>query len=139
MMYFADAAQWESWLAEHHQSEGEAWVRIAKKGSGIASVTIEQALQACLCYGWIDSQRKSYDEHHYLQRFSPRRKGSPWSQMNVERVQELTAAGRMRPAGLAQVAAAQANGRWAAARTTRRDVAIPPDRAAATAFDERVR
>jgi uncharacterized protein YdeI (YjbR/CyaY-like superfamily) len=131
MMHFADAAQWESWLAEHHQAEGGAWLKIAKKGSAVATVTAVQALQVALCYGWIDSQRKSYDEHCFLQRYSRRRKASPWSRENVERVQALTAAGRMRPPGLAQVAAAQADGRWAAAYPAQRNTTLPPDLAQA--------
>ncbi|WP_207929353.1 hypothetical protein, partial [Actinomadura sp. 6K520] len=119
MMHFADAAQWEAWLAANHQSDGGAWLKIAKKGSAATSVTIGEALDVALCYGWIDSQRKSYDEHFYLQRYSRRRKGSPWSRVNVERVEALTEAGRMRPPGLAQVAAARADGRWDAAYTGR--------------------
>jgi uncharacterized protein YdeI (YjbR/CyaY-like superfamily) len=131
MMHFADAAQWESWLAELHEAEGGVWLKIAKKGSAVASVTAVQALEVALCYGWIDSQRKSYDEHCFLQRYSRRRKGSPWSRVNVERVEALTAAGRMRPPGLAEVAAAQADGRWAAAYTAQRNATVPPDLAEA--------
>ncbi|QXJ26752.1 YdeI/OmpD-associated family protein [Actinomadura graeca] len=132
-MRFADAAEWESWLAEHHEDEGGVWLRIAKKGAEETSVTIAQALDVALCYGWIDSQRKSLDEHGYLQRYSRRRKGSPWSRVNVEKVEALTAAGRMRPPGLAEVAAAQADGRWAAAYTAQREATVPPDLAAALA------
>ncbi|WP_425582307.1 YdeI/OmpD-associated family protein, partial [Streptosporangium carneum] len=109
MMHFEDAAQWESWLAEHHGTEGGVWLRIARKGSAEALITIEQALEVALCHGWIDSHRKACDERSFLQRYSRRRKGSPWSQVNIERVEALTAAGRMRPPGLAEVAAAQAD------------------------------
>jgi uncharacterized protein YdeI (YjbR/CyaY-like superfamily) len=133
MMNFADAAQWESWLAGHHEAEGGVWLKIAKKGSAAASVTVVQALEVALCYGWIDSHRKSYDEHCFLQRYSRRRKGSPWSRVNVERVEALTSAGRMRPPGLAEVAAAQADGRWAAAYPGQRDASVPPDLAEALA------
>lgn len=135
MMRFADAAAWESWLAEHHQTAGGAgvWLQIAKKGSPVTTVTIQEALDVALCYGWIDSHRKSYDQHCFLQRYSRRRKASPWSQINVERVEALTAAGRMRPPGLAQVAAAQADGRWAAAYTAQRNTTVPPDLAEALA------
>jgi uncharacterized protein YdeI (YjbR/CyaY-like superfamily) len=133
MMHFKDAAEWESWLAEHHQADGGAWLKIAKKGSAEALITIKQSLEVALCYGWIDSHRKSYDEHCFLQRYSRRRKGSPWSRVNVERVQALTTAGRMRPPGLAQVAAAQADGRWAAAYTAQRNATVPPDLAEALA------
>ncbi|MFD1326090.1 YdeI/OmpD-associated family protein [Micromonospora sonneratiae] len=133
MMHFEDAAGWQSWLADHHESQTEAWLKIAKKGSPGVSVTSEQALEVSLCHGWIDSHRRSYDEHFFLQRYSPRRKGSPWSRVNVERVEKLTAAGRMRPAGLAQVAAAQSDGRWAAAYTAQRNATVPTDLAEALA------
>lgn len=133
MMHFADGAEWESWLAEHYQDEGGVWLKIAKKGSAATSVTIGEALDGALCYGWIDSQRKSFDADFYLQRYSRRRKGSPWSKMNVDRVEALTEAGRMRPAGLAEVAAAEADGRWAAAYAAQRDITVPPDLAEALA------
>lgn len=137
-MHFADAAEWEAWLAADHESDGGAWLKIAKKGSAATSVTIGEALDVALCYGWIDSQRKSCDEHFYLQRYSRRRKGSPWSRVNVERVEALTAAGRMRPPGLAEVAAAKADGRWDAAYTAQRhaDVATG-DLAAQAALETR--
>ncbi|KAB2339457.1 YdeI/OmpD-associated family protein [Actinomadura rudentiformis] len=131
MMHFQDEAQWESWLAEHHADGAGVWLKIAKKGGGGSSITIAQALDVALCYGWIDGQRKAYDEDFYLQRYSPRRKGSPWSRVNVEKVEALTAAGRMRPAGLAEVAAAQADGRWEAAYVAQRNATVPPDLAAA--------
>jgi uncharacterized protein YdeI (YjbR/CyaY-like superfamily) len=132
-MHFAEAAEWESWLAEHHEDEGGAWLKIAKKGAGVTSLTIREALDGALCFGWIDSQRKRLDEHWYLQRYSRRRKGSPWSRVNVERVEELTAAGRMRAPGLAQVAAARQDGRWEAAYSAQRNAGVPPDLAAALA------
>jgi uncharacterized protein YdeI (YjbR/CyaY-like superfamily) len=132
-MHFADVAGWEAWLAGHHDNADGAWLMIAKKGSAAQSVTIGQALDVALCYGWIDSQRRSHDEHFYLQRYSRRRRGSAWSRMNVERVEALTAARRMRPPGLAEVTAAQADGRWAAAYAAQRDATVPPDLAAALA------
>ncbi|MFC6580799.1 YdeI/OmpD-associated family protein [Planomonospora parontospora] len=133
MMRFADAAQWESWLAGHHATEGEAWLEIARKGSGEELITIGEALEVALCYGWIDSHRRSCDERRFLQRYSPRRGGSAWSRVNVERVEALTAAGRMRPPGLAEVAAARADGRWAAAYAAQREAVVPPDLAEALA------
>jgi uncharacterized protein YdeI (YjbR/CyaY-like superfamily) len=108
---FAGAAQWESWLAEHHELKTGVWLKIAKKGSGRTSVTIAEALDVALCYGWIDSQRKTYDENHYLQRYSPRRPNSSWSQINIGKVETLIAAGRMRAPGLAAVQAAKSDGR----------------------------
>ncbi|WP_242613904.1 YdeI/OmpD-associated family protein [Actinomadura roseirufa] len=130
-MHFADAAEWEAWLAVHHQDEGGVWLAIAKKNAPVTLVSIAQALDVALCYGWIDSQRKGLDEHRYLQRYSRRRKASPWSRVNVEKVEALTAAGRMRPPGLAEVAAAQADGRWDQAYAAQRDVTVPSDLAAA--------
>lgn len=112
---FANAARWESWLADHHGRETGVWVKIAKKGSGEASVTLAEALDAALCYGWIDSQRKAHDDGHYLQRYSPRRPNSCWSRVNVEKAEALTAAGRMRDPGLAAILSAKADGRWNAA------------------------
>jgi uncharacterized protein YdeI (YjbR/CyaY-like superfamily) len=109
---FADAAQWESWLADHHERKADVWVKIAKKNSGKTSVTLAEALDVALCYGWIDSQRKTDDEDHYLQRYSPRRPDSSWSELNAEKVEALIAAGRMREPGLAAILAAKADGRW---------------------------
>ncbi|MEO3805256.1 YdeI/OmpD-associated family protein [Nonomuraea sp. B1E8] len=128
---FDDAAQWESWLAEHHDAGTGVWLKIAKKGSGATSVTQPQALAACLCYGWIDSHRRSLDEKFYLQRYSRRRTGSPWSQVNVEQAEALIAEGRMRPPGAAEIACAQADGRWSAAYPSQRTATAPPDLVAA--------
>ena len=133
MMHFTDAAAWEAWLAGHYQAEGHVWLKIAKKGSAAASVTAAQALEVALCYGWIDSHRKACDEHFFLQRYSRRRRSSPWSRNNVERVEALAAAGRMRPAGLSEIAAARADGRWATAYTAQRNATVPPDLAEALA------
>jgi uncharacterized protein YdeI (YjbR/CyaY-like superfamily) len=108
------AAEWEAWLEANHDASEGVWLKIAKKGSGIPSVTIAEALDVCLCFGWIDSRREALDEDHYLQRYTPRRPRSNWSRINVEKVAKLTAAGRMRPAGLAEVERAKADGRWPA-------------------------
>jgi uncharacterized protein YdeI (YjbR/CyaY-like superfamily) len=137
VLAFEDAAQWEAWLAGHHDRVDGVWLKIAKKGSGRTSLTIRDALDGALCYGWIDSQRRSYDESYYLQRYSRRRSTSSWSKVNVDRVEELTAAGRMRPPGLAEVAAAKADGRWDAAYESQRTATVPPDLAAALAQDAR--
>jgi uncharacterized protein YdeI (YjbR/CyaY-like superfamily) len=132
-----DAAQWESWLAAEHGVRTEAWLRIAKRHSGIASVTPAEALDVALCYGWIDGQRSAHDDVSFLQRFSRRRPGSSWSKVNVAKVEALMAAGRMRPAGLAEVETAKADGRWEAAYESQRTAAIPPDLAAALADNAR--
>jgi len=111
---FAGPDEFEAWLAEHH--DGLAiWLKIAKKGSGHTTVTIPEALQVCLCYGWIDSQRRALDEKFFLQRYSRRRRGSPWSKINTGLVADLIASGRMQVPALAEVEAAQEDGRWAAA------------------------
>lgn len=137
MMDFTDAAAWEAWLAENHGTAGEAWLRIAKKGAPGTSVTAAEGTEVALCYGWIDGHRRSHDQHSFAQRYSPRRKGSSWSLINVERVEALTAAGRMSPAGLIQVAAAKADGRWAAAYTSQRNTTVPADLAEALAGEPR--
>jgi uncharacterized protein YdeI (YjbR/CyaY-like superfamily) len=139
VLAFGDAAQWEAWLAEHCASAAEAWLKIARKGTGQVSVTPAQALDVALCYGWIDSQRRSHDASWFLQRYSPRRRGSSWSRVNVERVEALLAAGRMRAPGLAEVEAAKADGRWDAAYESQRTATVPPDLAAALAGDEPAR
>jgi uncharacterized protein YdeI (YjbR/CyaY-like superfamily) len=130
---FPDAAGWESWLSRQNGVRSEVWLRIAKRRSGIASVTPEEAVEIALCYGWIDGQRKTRDEVSFLQRYSRRRPRSSWSKINVARVEALTAAGRMRPAGLAEVEAAKADGRWQAAYDSQRTAEIPADLAAALA------
>jgi len=132
---FPDAAAWEAWLAERHDTSAEAWLRIAKKGSGLASIVIGDALDVALCYGWIDGQRRSLDEVSFLQRYCPRRPRSAWSQVNVAKIEVLTGAGRMRPPGIAQVEAAKADGRWEAAYESQRNAEVPPDLAAALAGD----
>lgn len=129
----ASAREWEEWLAVHHDTAGEVWVRIAKKGAPTPSVTITETLDGALCYGWIDSHRRALDTHHYLQRYSPRRPRSPWSQVNVAKAEALIATGRMRPAGYAAIAKAMADGRWAAAYERQRTARTPADLAAALA------
>jgi uncharacterized protein YdeI (YjbR/CyaY-like superfamily) len=114
--HFQNATQWEAWLAEHHADEGGVWLKIAKKHTQATGLTITEALDVALCYGWIDSQRKSLDGTYFLQRYSRRRAKSPWSKINVARVAALTAARRMRAPGVAAVELAKADGRWAAAR-----------------------
>jgi uncharacterized protein YdeI (YjbR/CyaY-like superfamily) len=136
---FADTGPWESWLADQHTSAAQAWLRIGKKNAGIRRLLIGDALDVALCYGWIDGQRQAYDDVSFLQRYCPRRACSAWSAINVAKVEVLTAAGRMRPAGLAEVAAAQADGRWEAAYESQRTAAVPPDLAAALAPDDAAR
>lgn len=128
---FHDTAEFESWLADNVDRSAGVWLKLAKRGSGIASLTDDEAVDIGLCYGWISGQRKSFDEVYYLQKYVPRRPNSRWSQVNVRKVEQLVAAGRMRPPGLAEVAAAKADGRWDAAYESQRDATVPPDLAAA--------
>lgn len=115
---FRSADAFERWLAAHHDRATEVWLRIYKKGSGLPSITLAEALDVVLCWGWIDGIRKGLDEQSYLQRYTPRRPKSPWSQINREHIARLTAAGRMTRHGQRQVDAAKADGRW--------DSAYPP-------------
>jgi uncharacterized protein YdeI (YjbR/CyaY-like superfamily) len=130
---FHDAAEFEAWLAQHVDHGAGVWLKIAKKGSGVASLTDDEAVDVGLCYGWISGQRKALDEVYYLQKYVPRRPRSRWSQVNVRKVSELMAAGRMRPPGLAEVEAAKADGRWDAAYSSQKQATVPPDLAAALA------
>ncbi|MCX5192599.1 YdeI/OmpD-associated family protein [Streptomyces sp. NBC_00249] len=134
---FADGEAFEGWLARHHARPEGVWVKLAKKGSGIPSVTADELVDIGLCYGWISGQRRSHDERHYLQKYVPRRPRSLWSQVNVEKVAELTAAGRMREPGLAEVRRARADGRWDAAYASHRAATVPEELAAALAADPR--
>lgn len=127
----ADAAAWTRWLRRHHESAAGIWLRIAKKGSGIASIDHPQALEEALCHGWIDGQRKSDDAQYFLQRFTPRTPRSMWSQINRDKACKLIDDGRMQPAGLAEVARAKADGRWDAAYEGASVATVPPDLQAA--------
>lgn len=139
ILIFEDAAHWETWLAEHHGSPDGAWLKVRKKHAKQPAITVTEAADVALCYGWIDSVRKSHDADHFLQRYSRRRPGSPWSRVNVERMEALLAAGRVRAPGLAEVEAARADGRWDAAYAAQRDATVPPDLAAALAAEPTAR
>lgn len=130
---FRDAAEFEAWLDQHVDQRHGVWLKIAKKGSGLTSLTDDEAVDVGLCYGWISGQRKAYDELYYLQKYVPRRPRSRWSQVNVRKVEALIAAGRMRPSGHAEVEAAKADGRWDAAYESQKDATVPSDLAAALA------
>ena len=130
---FADQADWETWLSANHEGETELWLRIYKKGSDLPTVTYAEALDVALCWGWIDGLKKSYDATSFLQRFTPRKPNSIWSQVNRDHVARLVAAGRMQPSGQAHVDAAKANGRWDAAYASPSKTGMPPDLVAAIA------
>jgi uncharacterized protein YdeI (YjbR/CyaY-like superfamily) len=131
VLAFADQAALEEWLDAEHATAPGLYVRLAKKNSGVPSVTYAELVESVLCFGWIDGRSQRLDETSYLQRVTPRRARSVWSQKNVAAVEALTAAGRMRPAGIAEVEAAQADGRWAAAYESQRTAEVPDDLAAA--------
>ncbi|MGW7030043.1 YdeI/OmpD-associated family protein [Streptomyces xanthophaeus] len=135
LLAFPDAAAFEEWLAGHHTRHEGVWIKVAKKKSGIPTVTDDELVDVGLCYGWISGQRRSLDERYYLQKYVPRRARSLWSRVNVDKVAALTAAGRMREPGLAEVRRAQADGRWAAAYDSQKTATVPPDLAAALDAD----
>lgn len=127
---FATPKALESWMRAHHDKQPELWIKIHKKGSGLRSVTAPEALEVMLCWGWIDGLRRGFDEKSFLQRYTPRRAKSIWSQVNREHVARLIKAGRMTRHGQAQIDAAKKDGRWAAAYSPIRKASadnLPPD------------
>jgi uncharacterized protein YdeI (YjbR/CyaY-like superfamily) len=117
----------EAWLKEHHAHTRGLWLKLAKKETGIPSVSYAEALESALCYGWIDGQKASCDEHYWLQKFTPRGPKSLWSQVNCNKATALLASGRMQPAGRRQVELAKADGRWEAAYQSQSKITIPED------------
>ena len=126
---FPDAAAWRSWLQDHHGDSDGVWLVTAKKG--VAGVSRDEALEEALCHGWIDGQARRRDDETYLQRYTPRRARSAWSQRNTKIVERLTAEGRMHPAGLAEVERAKGDGRWDAAYAGSATIQVPADLAEA--------
>jgi uncharacterized protein YdeI (YjbR/CyaY-like superfamily) len=126
-VFFASAADWVRWLEDNHALSEGVWIKIAKKGSGIDSVRYPEVLDGALCFGWIDGRREALDDRHFLQRFTPRRTRSRWSRINCQKVEQLIADGRMRPAGLSEVERARADGRWDAAYDGQKTIAVPDD------------
>jgi uncharacterized protein YdeI (YjbR/CyaY-like superfamily) len=124
---FAAQRDWEEWLAQSHESAKGLWLKLAKKGSGVESVTYQEALDVALCYGWIDGQKASYDERFWLQRFTPRGPRGKWSRINRDRATELAREGKLKPAGRAQVERAKADGRWKAAYSSQSRATVPAD------------
>jgi uncharacterized protein YdeI (YjbR/CyaY-like superfamily) len=109
---FASLEAWEAWLEEHHTTSEGLWLKIAKSGSDLETVSMAEALEVALCYGWIDSQADGFDDQYWLLRFTPRRPRSKWSKRNRAKVAKLIEEGRMKPAGLREVERAKADGRW---------------------------
>ena len=128
---FASSEEWEAWLREHHDTAPGVWIKFARKGSGIPTVTYMEALHVALCFGWIDGQARAGDESFYVQRFTPRRARSIWSKRNVQFATELIESGRMQSAGLREVERAKADGRWDAAYDAPSTATVPDDLQAA--------
>lgn len=124
---FANKKKWTNWLAKQHEKSAGIWLKIAKKDSGIASVTYDEALESALCYGWIDGQKKGFDDKYWLQKFTPRGPKSIWSKINTEKAEKLIASGEMKPAGLKAIEAAKQDGRWDAAYVSQKNISIPED------------
>ncbi len=126
-IWFKSARAFETWLKKNHATCDGLWLEIAKRGANEPSITYPEAVDIALCWGWIDGQKKSLDDQHFLQRFTPRRARSIWSKINVDKVEALIEAGRMQAPGHAQIEAAKADGRWAQAYDGARTSAVPQD------------
>jgi uncharacterized protein YdeI (YjbR/CyaY-like superfamily) len=127
VMELASAEAWDKWLAKHHASSPGVWLKIAKKGTGVATVTMPEVIETALCWGWIDGLRHRHDDVYFRQRMTPRKRGSRWSRINRDKAEALIAAGRMQPAGHREVEAARADGRWDAAYSGSRTMTVPDD------------
>ena len=136
---FKTADAFYKWLSKHHDEEDEVWIKIHKVGSGLKSITPAEAIDVVLCWGWIDAIRKGLDERSYLQRYTKRRRRSIWSQINVDNVARLIREGRMTDHGLKQVDQAKADGRWARAYGSGKDMKIPHDLQAAIDAEPKAR
>lgn len=124
---FTSAEAFTSWLAQHHKMSSGIWIRIFKISSGVPTITYAEALDEALCYGWIDGQKKTYDTASWLQKFTPRRRKSIWSKRNQEHVERLAKSGRMQSAGIEEVEAAKADGRWQQAYESSANMVVPAD------------
>jgi uncharacterized protein YdeI (YjbR/CyaY-like superfamily) len=124
---FASQSKWADWLAKQHDKSTGVWIKLAKKDSGIPTVTYAEALDTALCYGWIDGQKNSFDEKYFLQKFTPRRPKSVWSKINTEKVEHLIASGQMKPAGLKAIEAAKTDGRWEQTYASQKNISVPED------------
>ena len=135
ILFFESQEVWAAWLDEHHTTGRGVWLKLAKKAAGVESITYDQALDVALCYGWIDGQKKGFDEHAWLQKFTPRGARSIWSKINRDKTDRLIASGRMQPAGLAAIESAKQDGRWDAAYDSQRTATVPDDFQAALDAD----
>jgi uncharacterized protein YdeI (YjbR/CyaY-like superfamily) len=124
---FESKKKWAAWLAKQHDKSAGVWLKLAKKDTEIPSVTYEEALDVALCYGWIDGQKKGFDDQYWLQKFTPRGPKSIWSKINTEKAERLIASGEMKPAGLRAIEAAKQDGRWEAAYASQKNISVPED------------
>ena len=124
---FATKKKWADWLSRQHDKSAGVWLKLAKKDSGIASVTYDEAVEAALCYGWIDGQKKGFDEQYWLQKFTQRGPKSIWSKINTVKAEKLIASGEMKLSGLQAIEAAKQDGRWDAAYESQKNISIPED------------
>jgi len=131
VLAFRSAVEWEDWLDAEHERSAGVWLKIAKRNAAIPTVSYAEALDAALCFGWIDGQKRALDEDYWLQRFTPRKPGSRWSKINTEKAGALIAAGLMRQAGLREVELAKSDGRWDQAYSGQRTITVPDDLRAA--------
>jgi uncharacterized protein YdeI (YjbR/CyaY-like superfamily) len=126
-LLFTSKKKWANWLAKKHGKSTGIWLKLAKKGSEIPSVTYDEALEVALCYGWIDGQKKGFDDKHWLQKFTPRGPKSIWSKINTSKAEKLIKRGEMKPPGLQAIEAAKQDGRWAAAYESQKNISVPDD------------
>lgn len=124
---FANKKKWTDWLAKQHEKSSGVWLKLAKKDSSIPSVTYDEAVESALCYGWIDGQKKGFDDNHWLQKFTRRGPKSIWSKINTEKAERLIKSGEMNPAGLKAIEAAKKDGRWAQAYESQKNISVPQD------------
>ena len=127
ILAFASKKKWAAWLAKQHNKSSGVWLKLAKKGSDIPSVTYDEALDVALCYGWIDGQKKGFDDKYWLQKFTPRGPRSIWSKINTKKAEKLIKSGEMKPSGLKAIEAAKQDGRWDAAYESQRNISVPDD------------
>ncbi len=127
ILSFESKKKWADWLAKQHDKSAGVWVKLAKKGTRIPSITYDEALDAALCHGWIDGQKGSFDDQYWLQKFTPRGPKSIWSKINTAKAEKLIASGEMKPAGLRAIEAAKQDGRWDAAYESQKNISVPED------------
>ena len=127
ILSFASKKKWTDWLARQHDKSAGVWLKLAKKGSEIPSVTYDEALEVALCYGWIDGQKKGFDDKYGLQKFTPRAARSIWSKINTEKAEKLIKSGEMKPAGLKAIEGAILDRRWDAAYESQKNISVPDD------------